>query len=165
MARQFTLWKQSYGDPRQFLKNESSQNKTFDGKFIGKYTFPFSFPFPGALEEPAIPTYDSMVTPFQDEAELTSSFSKLVANEATVRKSSSSCTPSVHVPSSRSRGFGTKIPGESITSPSLPRTNNTEPGTRGSCLPPSFTENRISATIVYELYIILVHGRFKRDSK
>ena len=123
-------------------------------------------PFPNhtdLLEEPDVPTYDRMVTPFQDEAELTSSFSTLVENEATVRKSSlyhSSSTSSVPSPRPR-RGSTSRIPGENAASSSLPRTNNTEPR---SCLPPSFVENRIGATIVYELSVLLVHGRFKRDN-
>jgi len=68
LAYEHTLWKRSYGDPHQL--DQSGSKEKFNGKLIGKYSFPFSFPFPTQVnlldKKSDFLSNTNAITPFQD---------------------------------------------------------------------------------------------------
>jgi len=68
LAYEHTLWSKSYGDPHQL--DQSSPKEKFNGKLVGKYSFPFSFPFPTQVnlldKKSDLLSNTSAITPFQD---------------------------------------------------------------------------------------------------
>ncbi len=175
MNHEFTIWQRSYGDPRHFNTNEGSSNGKFDGKVIGKYSFPVSFPFPSYVDvqkKSAILPDSNPVSPFPTLAALPTSpsppsplrSSRPRDHEAKGprRLSWISGSTSSAVPSSANRTFSD----EKRPFPSVQRRNDrSNIGSVASRVPQSFLEKGGAATVVYELSAIISHGRFKADSK
>ncbi len=167
MNHEFTIWDKTTGDPRQESKGEGSSKGIYEGKFAGQHTFPFSFPFPAYVDstaEPAILQAEDAVAPYPPPSSPnplntlpppsprleTEIFHSVSSSDARKSRRTSANKPGISFFWSSSR-------------PQPSRTENSD--TTASPIPQTFMEKGITVAVTYEISVIIVHGRFKSDSR
>jgi len=177
MNHEFTIWDKTTGDPRQQSKGEGSSKGVYEGKFDGQHTFPFSFPFPAYVDESvenAVAPYPPPSppnplhtlpppSPMPNKLETVHSVSSSDARKSR-RTSGNKLGMSFFWSSSRPQSSRT----ENSTASPIPqssRTENSLAGTTASPIPQTFMERGITVAVTYEISVVIVHGRFKSDSR
>lgn len=165
LAYEHPLWKKSYGDPRQLDQSTRTKEK-FSGKLIGKYSFPFSFPFPtevNLLDKKVLPDLPNAhgISAFPYSPPGYSSTATLPESKGK-RTSASTVTSGSSRPETILKNPPKKSP---VHPPVLRQMESINVDGPVPSIPQTFFEKGVSASIVYELSIHLVHGRLKPTTK
>ncbi|KAF9527967.1 hypothetical protein CPB83DRAFT_855098 [Crepidotus variabilis] len=189
VGHEYQVWTKTMGDPRDLSPSVpiNSPKGKFDGKFQGKYSLPFSFPFPIYVDlanKAAIYPEAPILSPShltEEPGELPSITSSPVNSTSEKGKkkrtswsffSSRNSSHDSSVPGEHPKKRRSALPQDMISGSGPSSRENTErassydPQAAVACpMPQTFVDKGFKVSLNYEISAILVHGRFRPDTK